>query len=531
MFSTYHDQRNQIEPQTYRLETELALSKRLSNSLTLVARLPVELLAEIFVWYRDLCLKDIAERFAKSSSVNAVAPNLPPSNWLAVTAVCSQWRLVALGYARFWDHIVAGTSEVAPIVPQWFARTQEVPLHIIYNTPEPSDNSTLVFKNLYRTRSLVIRERNFAQDTRTIFTYLAESAANTLERLYIGVVGASNIVPCRMPMPPYFFRHEASCLTEVVLNDCAVYASALMSLPALARLELIRCDVHETSSLNLLQILGTIPTLNDLTIVHTPLQNTWLPEQPFEFANLHRLTFHGSETDMRWILALILAGGRSLEHLRFRVDVANVYFLTTEWLPVIRLRLRALMDQFASRGHTLGHVDVAQHSLGFFTDTTRDIGIALEFEFYRTAGLSARRELELMALFLPDEITPTSVRASHTTERACCIYRRLASAQKLHVDVSQFEDAVFARDGAALFTAAEAVIIADTGIDVSTMAAAFRRWRKGDRKLKTIALPPCLADSQLEFAEFAEEVGCLPLESHIFARGDMRPIVTLPWIL
>lgn len=497
---------------------------------TPIARLPVELLEEVFVWYRDLCLEALAAEFARNNNGDKGAPNMPLSNWLAITAVCSQWRSVALQCARFWDHVVPGSAAGRSAVPEWFARTRGLPLHVTCNTSGKSDYSPLVIENMYRTRSLVIREQNFGQSPQIPIACLAFPAAEALERLHVGVVGASNLFPCRLVTPHYFFNNAAPRLTEVVLNDCSVYASALMALPALARLELVRCDVYETISANLLHILGTIPTLHDVTIVHTSLQSTWLPVHTFDLGNLRRLTFHGSEIELRWILSLVLAGGRSLERLRFRVDIANVYFLTTEWLPVIRPQLRALMGQFAARGHPLDHVDVSQHALGFFRDATCDIGIALEFEIYTTTGLTPQRELELVALFVPEEITPTSVRAGRTAERACCIYRHLSSAQKLHVDASPFEAAVFARNGEALFPAAEAVVVADGAIDTSVAAAALRRWRN-DRKLKTVTLPPCLADSREEFATCAEDVRCDPPEALGVVAGATRPIVTLPWIL
>ncbi|KAL4242685.1 hypothetical protein ABKN59_011636 [Abortiporus biennis] len=91
---------------------------QLHNLSVPIARLPSELLLDIFQEYADLSRSDIFT---------------PKNQWIRITHVCSFWRTIALDYPLLWNHILlTGNSEC---VNEMIKRSQKTPLIVSGATP------------------------------------------------------------------------------------------------------------------------------------------------------------------------------------------------------------------------------------------------------------------------------------------------------------------------------------------------------------------------------------------------------------
>lgn len=64
-----------------------------------IQRLPIELLLEIFLHYRNICENETESRDGVTNNVN-------PYSWIRITHVCRLWRDVSVSYGPLWSLII-----------------------------------------------------------------------------------------------------------------------------------------------------------------------------------------------------------------------------------------------------------------------------------------------------------------------------------------------------------------------------------------------------------------------------------------
>ncbi|KII87389.1 hypothetical protein PLICRDRAFT_163487 [Plicaturopsis crispa FD-325 SS-3] len=192
--------RQHVDGEIVRLEQSILSYKTRRNDFALTARLPPEVLSEIFDWYRAL---DVLESTYK---------------WIEVTHVCRHWRNVALGCPRLWSYIVSET-------PRWteelLARSKNAPLTFsaTYGYPhEKSELSTnMALKHMHRMAALDLTMPMLSFNKAS--THF-DTPAPILESLQLAVVthDPTGVDGCDLPIK--FCRGIGPRLRSLSLRSC-----------------------------------------------------------------------------------------------------------------------------------------------------------------------------------------------------------------------------------------------------------------------------------------------------------------------
>ena len=136
--------------------------KRQLNTMTLISRLPNEILSGIFV----LVARTSFETPNNSRGYRRSRRAYP---WLKVTHVCHSWRVIAHNTPRFWSFLVLIEQQLAK---EFLCRSKEAPLHIATS-------------NLHASRDIhgVLREI-FASDPHRLKEFWAFGAANDICKFF-----------------------------------------------------------------------------------------------------------------------------------------------------------------------------------------------------------------------------------------------------------------------------------------------------------------------------------------------------------
>ncbi|KAI9064010.1 hypothetical protein FKP32DRAFT_1570692, partial [Trametes sanguinea] len=116
-------------------DTIIGLKTRL-NTLTPIARLPPEILSEIFALVSTKQYEETWRHHYGSSQVY---------KWLSVAHVCRVWRSIALDTPRLWSNIVLTRPEVDREV---LARSKKAPLWISANVLHPEDERATMLNTI-----------------------------------------------------------------------------------------------------------------------------------------------------------------------------------------------------------------------------------------------------------------------------------------------------------------------------------------------------------------------------------------------
>lgn len=105
------------------LLTEIYVLRQYRNALSFPNQLPIELLGEIFLIYRDVSVRD--------------QEGQDKATWLKLTHICRHWRDVALNLGPFWSKITfAKTPELTKAM---LARSQNLPLTVYLHITADTD--------------------------------------------------------------------------------------------------------------------------------------------------------------------------------------------------------------------------------------------------------------------------------------------------------------------------------------------------------------------------------------------------------
>ncbi|KAJ2965273.1 hypothetical protein NUW54_g14174 [Trametes sanguinea] len=147
------------------------------NNMTTVARLPPELLSEIFLHLAETSYSEVG------SSYRPAYAHARFYAWISVTHVCRTWRTVALSTPRLWGYIVLTRSS---IVEDVLARSKKAPLRITGHLMSSHDEKAKMLKNIMQESSRIqeLRLSAPASSFRDLFPKMVEPA-NILETVVL----------------------------------------------------------------------------------------------------------------------------------------------------------------------------------------------------------------------------------------------------------------------------------------------------------------------------------------------------------
>lgn len=142
--------RQTLEDDIVRYSNAIINAKYRLNALTRVARLPPELLTEVFIYYRDAFAYDADPLPSpRSVAVYGNSRTASPYHWLRITHVCRHWRELALGSPRFWSTIYL--THRSSCIDEMLARARQAPLTIRSTNVQVSEDIVKhVLQHLHR---------------------------------------------------------------------------------------------------------------------------------------------------------------------------------------------------------------------------------------------------------------------------------------------------------------------------------------------------------------------------------------------
>lgn len=253
-WATYRD-REELEQQILVQERVLCDLRSRLNKLTPIARLPPDILAEVFL--------------VRVAQCAAAAPDAADADlsWLRLLLVCTHWRHVAISTPALWTRVVVGPRA------QWLQlqllRAHEMPLMVLAvftqgARPEEEDakllNLECIIQNeLARVRVLHLRAP--VQIVRQAFMAIAiaHSAAHLTEFKIEYVAQEASIGDDR-PILPFLLPDNMPTLQKLVLVEIPFMWMSLPSFVNLRHLE-IRKDVRD-GHLVMADFLNAVESLN-----------------------------------------------------------------------------------------------------------------------------------------------------------------------------------------------------------------------------------------------------------------------------
>ncbi|KAA1475973.1 hypothetical protein DENSPDRAFT_842837, partial [Dentipellis sp. KUC8613] len=210
------DARAELEAEMEAVKLVMCSLRTRHNTLAFVNRVPSEVLVQIFEWVR----KAYMDRSPHNSHrLPVVKANI---QWVDLTHVCRQWRIVAVNHPGLWSHIMIGTK----FTEEFLCRSCTGPITIDYtifwdvNPVVPDDEiedlAGIVSQNLCRLKSF----RFFG--TQTHFTIIFPALlgpAPVIEKIVLSsrVVGGG-VIPVPF-LPSDLFDHLSPRLRHLQLDD------------------------------------------------------------------------------------------------------------------------------------------------------------------------------------------------------------------------------------------------------------------------------------------------------------------------
>lgn len=404
-----------------RLELETSISehtkiiidmKHRLNQLTLIARLPPEVLTEVLV------------HFVSAESKISRYDNHRPYAWLRITHVCRYWRDVALSSPRVWSTIVVTGSSC---VNEMLARSKKVPLEVYAGTSISrvgmKENIRTVLQQMDRIRRLELHYSPYLTPDDI------PSAAPLLKTLVIKGVDQTGM---SSPTTSFLKTFEdcdipgLECL-EIVFSKM-LWTSPLLR-PTLTSLVFgySRDAVINASLPSILKALEGMPLLQ-----HLDLQNV-LPRvnQPHEVAVITRIVTLDRLSDLRitdWGLSCVQLVG----HLSFPSSTTLAFDC-----DLLEPHTRTICCAFASK--LTANVD----------PPTPLISVALTGEMFRMTRLKGWKDFQRVQDHIFPERVPTphidiSLRlpSYHKIIEELFDALPLSKVQSLYVNASQVEFAL-----------------------------------------------------------------------------------------
>ncbi|KAI0676051.1 hypothetical protein C8Q78DRAFT_1007883 [Trametes maxima] len=329
------------------------------NTMTLIARLPPELLSEIFL--------HVAKAAFNSGLGEALYAPYRPSHygasrfyaWVQVTHVCRNWRMVALNTPRLWGHIVLTRK---PVVDAILARSKKAPLLVRASIRSSGDDKAKLLEEIMR-ESQRLKELNLSGPARFVQEICPKitEPAHYLESMVLsdsdsgtygyGVGDTSLPVTLFQGMAPRLRNLEVRRLVFGWNNP--VFSSSITRLVLIGRFDsqsLLGTFDHILSALEVMSNLKILDLDNAIPRLPADASTLPKPERAITLPKLRRLTLMANTLDCANLvnhlslpsdirLALIGCGGGGAEDL---IRVVGEH--TTRSTPLLAVNLSRLYD-------------------------------------------------------------------------------------------------------------------------------------------------------------------------------------------
>ncbi|KAI0630511.1 hypothetical protein C8Q77DRAFT_1133458 [Trametes polyzona] len=288
------------------LESEIATHARAIidlkgrlNTMTTVARLPPELLSEVFLHVT----RDAYAIYQSSNHLHYGAARFYA--WVKVSHVCRSWREVALSTPRLWGHIILTKRSV---VEDMLLRSKRAPLSLSAAIFSSKDDRTRVLEQLMQ-ETPRIKELRLSGPVCLLQDFCAKltEPANNLDTLVLSD-NASHTYPLlsNNALSQTVFPGKLPYLRTLEIRGLVFDWTVPVLSPTLTRLVLVgRMDSQSLlGSFNqLLTVLDTMPGLETLVLENAIPRvssevTTWsTPQHTIALPQLHELTVHGQSFD------------------------------------------------------------------------------------------------------------------------------------------------------------------------------------------------------------------------------------------
>ncbi|KAA1475943.1 hypothetical protein DENSPDRAFT_842825 [Dentipellis sp. KUC8613] len=308
------DARAELEAEMEAVKLVMCSLRTRHNALAFVNRLPSEVLAQIFEWVR--------KAYMDSSPHNSRRVPVAKADiqWVDLTHVCRQWRIVAINHPVLWSHIFIGTKFTEEFLRRSHGAlvtinyTTDFPAWIV-STPQPDDDvedlAGIISQNLSHMQSFgfMATRAHYA----IILPFLLRPAP-VLEKAVLtnGFFVSLDTTPAPS-LPSDLFDRFAPRLRHLQLHGWS-FPWSFHTFNTLVHLQISRLreppGTTDTGDLGeFLAALSRMPSLQVLVLINvlpTPhlssSQSTYRPEQVVYLPSLHTLNL--SDTIHRCCLTL-----------------------------------------------------------------------------------------------------------------------------------------------------------------------------------------------------------------------------------
>ncbi|KII86849.1 hypothetical protein PLICRDRAFT_700122 [Plicaturopsis crispa FD-325 SS-3] len=278
-----------IDDESARVQLQLCALKTRRNTLSLVSRLPPEILSNVFIWHA------------------AIAREHPPDpkqgarvKWIEATNLCRHWRYVALDSPRLWNRIVART-------PFWteelLRRSRSAPLMIESVSPELRSHDEFVRRStemalMHIPRVVSLRLKAEGPDMEHYLATLA-APAHAVEIL---VLQNESVFSSIAPALDGFCTGLSPALRHLDLSRCSIPWN-LMPLHNLTALKL-KNPLSRMTVRQMLSILRRTPSLETLLLCFACLieSHSDLQENAIELPKLTSLRLYEATPECAGLL-------------------------------------------------------------------------------------------------------------------------------------------------------------------------------------------------------------------------------------
>ncbi|KAI0741685.1 hypothetical protein C8Q80DRAFT_1195661 [Daedaleopsis nitida] len=347
------------------VQTIIQLKRRL-NTHTEIARLPAEILSEVFL---HICRHtyETQQDMLFNATSDTYYLRISPASWIVVAHICHAWREIALSTPRLWSYIV-GTQQA--YLNELVARSKKAPLHITAAFPlyTPSDGRLQALEQIVTSHTSRLVELYLSASLpmiRDICQKLCDTASAPLLRSLVLCEPLSHhswntdsphilrsLSPQALPALHTLdsrrlkFAWDEPIFSATALTKLVVYGRQ-DSQDVMGSFESLLIALQGMTFLETLELDDAIPKLPvDITSILPPPRKITLP-------HLQHLSITSNGPDCANLLGHLFAPKQTIYHLTSRTqpggpDLATVlkdHLASSEPLRAIRLERRLNMRQ------------------------------------------------------------------------------------------------------------------------------------------------------------------------------------------
>ncbi|RPD66707.1 hypothetical protein L226DRAFT_476513 [Lentinus tigrinus ALCF2SS1-7] len=290
-------EQQQLAEQISSTEETLIQLKNRYNAHTSIARMPPEILSEIFI-IQAARLRE--ERLSTASSDQHAFIHSRFYTWMNVSHVCHNWRTVALGCAKLWSWIAYEPRKPEEFYQLLLQRARDsVPLTVVFAIFDPRSycHGCLSTERFHEHYDIALEQlRTILPRVRELLIYIdweehdeiwdsLDLATDVLEILRVEAVGVSRVTEMRggyVALPAELFASHTPRLHSLSISGIDFTWPSTLFAHSLRHLEISECEFDDGDDdfCRLLQIIHPLALLQTLRITWWRRTNTQhdLPE-------------------------------------------------------------------------------------------------------------------------------------------------------------------------------------------------------------------------------------------------------------